>query len=844
MKKALLLFIFVMTAPIVFAQSDQAASNSEVSEENIVINGDFSDELNGWEPFLADWEGVSADIAVTGGEASITNIAGAGGDTWHLQLNQEFTSDQIEALETGYNYMIQFDARSDVDGRQLRMFFGEDGGAFVPINITDVELTTDMVTYEAEFTVNQTFGSMKLGFEMGLSNDDVFIDNVSLVQTGEASAAPPAPEGFVAENNIAGDPVGPGEAFLAAGPNNVEEADIEYRLFYSITADAPGDPTEASEYDFGTTAGDGGGVAAFGFTMTDLEDATDYTFWLYQYNTAEELFSDPAVATVVSGGDGDDTPVGDNIVFNGDFSDGLESWEPFIADWEGVSADFDVVDGEAAITNIAGAGGQVWFVQFNQLFTDLQIQALETGNAYKIEFDARSDVDGRQLRMFFGQDGGAFTPVHVEDVELTTDMETYEVLFNLNETFGSMKLGFEMGLTNDDVYLDNVSLMQTDETVPVTPPMPDGFVVSDMIGENPVGDGEIFVAAGPNQVAEEDLVYRLFYSITADAPENPQDATEHQFGSIPGDGEGIGPFGFVVDELEPGTEYTFWLYQYNTAFELFSDPASGSAVSGGESGEPAPDVNFPVTFEDDIDWDAVFTNFDGGSTTVIDNPDQNGINESDRVAQMVKGAGEEWGGSYFDLAEPVDINEGPLDIQVWAPRDNTTLLFKLENSSNPDENTEINQDIPVSGEWTELSFDFSGADPDATFDRIVLIFDLGTVGDGSADFTWFFDNIDYGQFTSTDDGMTEFPKEFKLSQNYPNPFNPTTQIQYSLPEAGHVTLNVYDITGRQVAALVNESVTAGSHTVTFDASMLASGIYLYRLQAGNNVFTRKMMLVK
>ena len=90
----------------------------------------------------------------------------------------------------------------------------------------------------------------------------------------------------------------------------------------------------------------------------------------------------------------------------------------------------------------------------------------------------------------------------------------------------------------------------------------------------------------------------------------------------------------------------------------------------------------------------------------------------------------------------------------------------------------------------------------------------------------------------------ELPGDIKLSQNYPNPFNPTTQIRYELPQQANVRLTVYDITGRQVATLVNETVQAGVHTVTFDAGSLSSGVYIYRLQAGNVLLSRKLTVIK
>ena len=88
------------------------------------------------------------------------------------------------------------------------------------------------------------------------------------------------------------------------------------------------------------------------------------------------------------------------------------------------------------------------------------------------------------------------------------------------------------------------------------------------------------------------------------------------------------------------------------------------------------------------------------------------------------------------------------------------------------------------------------------------------------------------------------PTEFSLSQNYPNPFNPTTQIKYTISQAGSVSLRIYDVLGRLVTELVNKNQDAGNYTVRFDASRFASGVYFYRLESGSFISIKKMMLVK
>jgi hypothetical protein len=119
-------------------------------------------------------------------------------------------------------------------------------------------------------------------------------------------------------------------------------------------------------------------------------------------------------------------------------------------------------------------------------------------------------------------------------------------------------------------------------------------------------------------------------------------------------------------------------------------------------------------------------------------------------------------------------------------------------------------------------------------------------------FTYTFNNYkvlpevltDIGNYVVNTEDDLSLPGTFALEQNYPNPFNPSTLISYEVAAAGQVRLEVFDMLGRRVATLVDGAMPAGQHQVTFDAHALPSGVYVYRLEAGNRMLTRTMMLVK
>jgi len=88
------------------------------------------------------------------------------------------------------------------------------------------------------------------------------------------------------------------------------------------------------------------------------------------------------------------------------------------------------------------------------------------------------------------------------------------------------------------------------------------------------------------------------------------------------------------------------------------------------------------------------------------------------------------------------------------------------------------------------------------------------------------------------------PNEFNLYKNYPNPFNPSTTIEFTIPTSEFVSVKIFNLLGEEVATLVNGTLQSGNHTYVFDGSKLASGVYMYRIEAGEWMDVKKMILLK
>jgi hypothetical protein len=112
------------------------------------------------------------------------------------------------------------------------------------------------------------------------------------------------------------------------------------------------------------------------------------------------------------------------------------------------------------------------------------------------------------------------------------------------------------------------------------------------------------------------------------------------------------------------------------------------------------------------------------------------------------------------------------------------------------------------------------------------------------DLNWFPTSKSQWLLTDVEPVNKTVPTAFTLQQNYPNPFNPTTTFEYSITKNSHVVLEVFNVLGQSVARLVDGQLNAGTYRISFDASQLSSGVYLYRLKADNLVQTKKMVLMK
>ena len=271
-----------------------------------------------------------------------------------------------------------------------------------------------------------------------------------------------------------------------------------------------------------------------------------------------------------------------------------------------------------------------------------------------------------------------------------------------------------------------------------------------------------------------------------------------------------GDYSVQINNFSDSSSYIFFMdestiYNYRR-HDATSNQTDMLSYSGGLGLKNIDPSNKKISLETIIEEDSTEKAFAANQLQISQN-DSIHINEKDKKELFLKNFGT---AKSYDLqvrrANPVEAQE-----------------FNHKNISLSDNST--HQVVP---DWNNLDLG-----------TVKILIDNGN--DGSIDDSMFVSN----DATGIDDFFTSNnPNEFQLYQNYPNPFNPTTTISFNLPKQSHVTLEVYNILGQEVAVLINEVKKAGNFKVQFDASSLPSGIYFYQLNAGEFVQSKKMILLK
>ena len=196
-------------------------------------------------------------------------------------------------------------------------------------------------------------------------------------------------------------------------------------------------------------------------------------------------------------------------------------------------------------------------------------------------------------------------------------------------------------------------------------------------------------------------------------------------------GDGTSDFTFLIDDLI-----------------LSNSGGSGSTVS------------IPLDFETATTW----VDFDGGVLTTVTNPHNNSGNNSANVGKMVKNSGQVWGGSSLVLSSAMDFNSNnTFTLKVYSPRVGAKALLKVENSGDANVNFEKEVLTTKASEWETLTFDYSSIDTAHNYDKVILIFDNGTMGDGTANFTFYIDDIALSNTGGSNLTQMDLPVSFEDS---------------------------------------------------------------------------------
>jgi hypothetical protein len=571
----------------------------------------------------------------------------------------------------------------------------------------------------------------------------------------------------------------------------------------------------------------------------------------------------------------------DNLVINANFNQPELNtyWDLWTEKRLGILAYTQIANQEIRVDNITNGGGpEIWSVQLNQHVTSSQVAKLEVGATYALSFSVRADAQ-RQGWVFIGQDEEPYHDYNRAWYDISTQKNSYTVEFTLDEIRPNLKISFEFGQSDIPVNLSDVYFRKIANPTVVSIPDQQVYTIDNTYTS-------VYISGVP-QEGFNAFQYTMRYhpdSIKVDLLNNDATLTSsydvtyntEEAGRIIVAGIGIDPItldGALTDlkiSYKTGGVSTIRLEEvmlnegvppvYSSDARVDVTRLECGDVTG-DFGVSALDAayilrhtvrlapQYPLQgvafIAGDVTANGAVTAYDAyfvlretvGLPTTLSCSSTNHVLKETAWRPSL-----DWNMVAIDGSE---INSQQSDYELrlqMSESDESLYSITLE----VDANTEV-QPIGLASDWQVLTH------VDGVTKRISM-FGLTpvinpTMRVSNIQTTAFearaqFNESNWVTIQETIEQDVLEPQEYLLSQNYPNPFNPVTQIQYNLPEQTHVRLEVFNSLGQKVMELVNTQQLAGSHTASFDATELSSGVYLYKITTPSFSQTKKMLLVK
>ena len=571
----------------------------------------------------------------------------------------------------------------------------------------------------------------------------------------------------------------------------------------------------------------------------------------------------------------------DNLVINANFNQPELNtyWDLWTEKRLDILADTQIANQEIRVENITNGGGpEIWSVQLNQHLTSSQVAKLEVGATYALSFSVRADAQ-RQGWVFIGQDEEPYHDYNRAWYDISTQKNSYTVEFTLDEIRPNLKISFEFGQSDIPVNLSDVYFRKIANPTVVSIPDQQVYTIDTTYTS-------VYISDVP-QEGFNAFQYTMRYqpdSIKVDLLDNDATLTSsydvtyntEEAGQIIVAGIGIDPItldGALTDlkiSYKTGGVSTIRLEEvmlnegvppvYSSDARVDVTRLECGDVTG-DFGVSALDAayilrhtvrlapQYPLQgvafIAGDVTANGAVTAYDayfvlretvGLPTTLSCSSTNHVLKEATWKPSLA------WDMVAIDGSE-INSQQSNYELRLqMSESDESLYSITLE----VDANTEV-QPIGLASDWQVLTH------VDGVTKRISM-FGLTpvinpTMRVSNIQTTAFearaqFNESNWVTIQETIEQDVLEPQEYLLSQNYPNPFNPVTQIQYNLPEQTHVRLEVFNSLGQKVMELVNTQQLAGSHTASFDATELSSGVYLYKITTPSFSQTKKMLLVK